>query len=123
MDGGDAFFADELILRRSRAKTKFKSADTQTGNYNQSWLSTALRQPHVAHRRPTRRPHPTAAPGAAESARAKAAARKGADLPHPAGFVARARAASTHGTPNLRAGYQSYYEIMQGPDAWPSAPR
>ena len=38
-DGGDAFFADELILTALEGKEKFKSADTQTGNYDQSWLS------------------------------------------------------------------------------------
>jgi hypothetical protein len=38
-DGGDAFFGDELILAALEGKEKFKSADTQTGNYDQSWLS------------------------------------------------------------------------------------
>jgi hypothetical protein len=39
MDGGDAFFADELILAALDGQTKFRSADTQTGNYDQTWLS------------------------------------------------------------------------------------
>ena len=39
MDGGDAFFGDELILAALEGKDKFKSADTQTGNYDQTWLS------------------------------------------------------------------------------------
>jgi hypothetical protein len=38
-DGGDAFFFDELILAALEGKDKFKSTDTQTGNYDQSWLS------------------------------------------------------------------------------------
>src|SRR5690242_21703294 len=38
-DGGDAFFADELILAAVDGKTKFSSADTQTGNYSQAWPS------------------------------------------------------------------------------------
>ena len=41
-DGGDAFFADELILAALDGKTKFRSADTQTGNYDQSWLSERI---------------------------------------------------------------------------------
>src|SRR5689334_25306084 len=38
-DGGDAFFADELFTAAIEGKTKFSSADTQTGNYDQTWLS------------------------------------------------------------------------------------
>src|SRR5215510_10805743 len=39
MDGGDAFFADELISAAIEGKTKFSSSDTQVGNYDQTWLS------------------------------------------------------------------------------------
>ncbi len=39
MDGGDAFFADELFTAAIEGKTKFSSADTQVGNYDQTWLS------------------------------------------------------------------------------------
>ena len=39
LDGGDAFFFDELVLAALEGKSKFTSADTQTGNYDQSWLS------------------------------------------------------------------------------------
>jgi hypothetical protein len=42
IDGGDAFFADELILAALEGKTKFSSADTQTGNYDQTWLSERI---------------------------------------------------------------------------------
>ena len=42
MDGGDAFFADELILAALDGKAKFSSADTQVGNYDQSWLSERI---------------------------------------------------------------------------------
>ena len=38
-DGGDAFFGDELFLAALEGRTKFSSADTQTGNYDQTWLS------------------------------------------------------------------------------------
>ena len=42
MDGGDAFFADELFNAAVEGKTKFKSSDTQTGNYDQTWLSERI---------------------------------------------------------------------------------
>jgi len=117
-DGGDAFFADELILTALEGKEKFKSADTQTGNYDQSWLSDRV----FDHRTsliidpPDGRVPPLAA-GAAERTRAQAAARRGrgpADAPDDLSLGTRC---ITFGTPNLRAGYQSYFEITQGPDA------
>src|SRR5215510_15937543 len=42
MDGGDAFFADELFTAALEGQTKFKYTDTQTGNYDQSWLSDRI---------------------------------------------------------------------------------
>ncbi len=39
MDGGDAFFAEELFTAALEGKTKFSSSDTQVGNYDQTWLS------------------------------------------------------------------------------------
>ena len=41
IDGGDAFFADELMLAALEGKTKFSSADTQTGNYDQTGCPSA----------------------------------------------------------------------------------
>ena len=42
MDGGDAFFADELFNAALEGKTKFSSSDTQVGNYDQTWLSDRI---------------------------------------------------------------------------------
>ena len=39
MDGGDAFFADELFTAAIEGKSKFSSSDTQVGTYDQTWLS------------------------------------------------------------------------------------
>ena len=70
MDGGDAFFADELITAAVDGKTKFSSADTQTGNYGRrgcrSASSTTARRsssirPTAAFRRS--RPAPPSARG------------------------------------------------------------
>jgi len=115
-DGGDAFFADELILAAVDGKTKFSSADTQTGNYSQAWLSERVLDNRTSHIiDPPDGRIPPAAPGAVERARAQAAARRGrgpADAAQDLGLSTRC----VHsGTPNLRAGYQSYFAITQGP--------
>ena len=78
IDGGDAFFADELILAALEGRTKFSSADTQTGNYDQTWLSERIwdnRTSLIIDPPDGRIPPP--APAAAERARAQAAARQG----------------------------------------------
>jgi hypothetical protein len=116
MDGGDAFFADELITAVIDGKTTFSSSDTQVGNYDQSWLSTRVwdnRTSLIIDPLDGRIPPP--APGAAERARAQAAARQGrgpADSPEDLSLGTRC---ISYGTPNIRAGYQSYFEITQGP--------
>jgi hypothetical protein len=116
MDGGDAFFADELILAAVEGSTKFSSRDTQTGNYGQAWLSERIldnRTSLIIDPPDGRIPPP--APGAAERARALAAERQKrgpADSAQDLGLSTRCVHA---GTPNLRAGYQSYFAITQGP--------
>src|SRR5262245_6050226 len=76
-DGGDAFFADELILAAVDGKTKFSSADTQTGNYSQAWLSERILDNRTSLIiDPADGRIPPAAPGAQERARAAAAARQ-----------------------------------------------
>jgi hypothetical protein len=117
MDGGDAFFADELILAAVEGSTKFSSRDTQTGNYGQAWLSERIldNRTSLIIDPPDGR-IPPAAPGAAERARALAAERQKrgpADSAQDLGLSTRCVHA---GTPNLRAGYQSYFAITQGPD-------
>src|ERR1041385_4283370 len=69
-DGGDAFFADELFNAALEGKTKFSSADTQTGNYDQSWLSDRVwdNRTSLIIDPPDGR-IPPLAPGAAERAR------------------------------------------------------
>jgi hypothetical protein len=116
MDGGDAFFADELITAALEGKAKFSSSDTQVGNYDQTWLSDRIwdnRTSLIIDPPDGRIPAP--APGAAERARAQAAPRQGrgpADSPEDLSLGTRC---ISYGTPNIRAGYQSYFEITQGP--------
>jgi len=118
MDGGDAFFGDELILAALEGKDKFKSADTQTGNYDQTWLSERVfdnRTSLIIDPPDGRIPPP--APGAAERARALAATRRGRGPADSAEDLSLGTRCISFGTPNIRAGYQSYFEVTQGPDA------
>ena len=116
IDGGDAFFADELILAALDGKAKFSSADTQTGNYDQTWLSERIwdNRTSLIIDPPDGR-IPPAAPGAAERARAQAAARQGRGPADRVQDLSMSTRCVSAGTPNLRAGYQSYFSITQGP--------
>jgi hypothetical protein len=117
LDGGDAFFFDELILAALEGKDKFKSTDTQTGNYDQSWLSERVfdNRTSLIIDPPDGRIPPTV-PGFAERSRAARAAappRGPADRAQDLGLSTRC----VHfGTPNLMAGYQSYFALTQSPD-------
>jgi len=115
-DGGDAFFADELFTAAIEGKTKFSSADTQTGNYDQTWLSDRIwdnRTSLIIDPPDGRMPAPAA--GAAERARAEAAGRRGRGPADSAADLSLGTRCVTFGTPNIRAGYQSYFDITQGP--------
>jgi hypothetical protein len=117
-DGGDAFFADELFNAALDGKEKFTSADTQVGNYDQSWLSERVwdnRTSLIIDPPDGRIPAPAA--GAADRARARAAARQGRGPADAPGDLSMGTRCITFGTPNIRAGYQSYFEVTQGPDA------
>jgi len=116
MDGGDAFFADELFTAAIDGKTKFSSSDTQVGNYDQTWLSDRVwdnRTSLIIDPPDGRMPAP--APGAAERARAQAAAAQGRGPADRASDLSLGTRCVSYGTPNIRAGYQSYFEITQGP--------
>ncbi len=118
MDGGDAFFADELITAALEGKTKFSSADTQTGNYDQTWLSERIwdnRTSLIID--PPDGQLPAQAPAALERARAEEAARRGKGPADRAADLSLGTRCVSYGTPNIRAGYQSYFEITQSPDA------
>jgi hypothetical protein len=115
-DGGDAFFADELFNAALEGKTKFSSADTQTGNYDQTWLSerTWDNRTSLIVDPPDGR-IPALAPGAAERARAQATAQQARGPADSAQDLSLGTRCISYGTPNIRAGYQSYFEITQGP--------
>ena len=116
MDGGDAFFADELFTAVVEGKTKFSSSDTQVGNYDQTWLSERIfdNRTSLIIDPPDGR-IPGLAPAAVERARAQAAARQTRGPADRAQDLSLGTRCVSSGTPNIRAGYQSYFEITQGP--------
>ena len=116
MDGGDAFFADELFNAAVAGKTKFTSADTQTGNYDQTWLSDRVfdnRTSLVIDPPDGRIPALTSE--AVERARQQAALRQGRGPADRVQDLSLSTRCVSFGSPNLRAGYQSYFGISQGP--------
>jgi hypothetical protein len=116
MDGGDAFFADELISAALDGKTKFSSSDTQVGNYDQTWLSERVwdNRTSLIIDPPDGR-IPTLTPEGTERARVQAAAQKARGPADRAQDLSLGTRCVSYGTPNIRAGYQSYFDITQGP--------
>ena len=115
-DGGDAFFGEELFVAALEGKEKFSSSDTQTGNYDQAWLSdrTWDNRTSLIIEPPDGRVPPLAA-GVAERRAAQRVALQGrgpADRAQDLGLGTRC---ITYGTPNLFAGYQSYFAVTQAP--------
>lgn len=116
VDGGDAFFGEELFVAALEGKEKFSSSDTQTGNYDQTWLSdrTWDNRTSLIVDPPDGRVPPLA-PGVAErraAQRAAAQSRGPADRAQDLGLGTRC---ISYGTPNLFAGYQSYFAVTQAP--------
>jgi hypothetical protein len=117
IDGGDAFFGDELFVAALEGRAKFSSSDTQTGNYDQTWLSERIwdNRTSLIIDPPDGR-IPPLAPAAMERTAAQRAARERrgpADRAQDLGLGTRC---ISYGTPNLFAGYQSYFEVTQGPN-------
>src|SRR5689334_14636790 len=115
-DGGDAFFGEELFVAALDGKAKFSSSDTQTGNYDQTWLSERVwdnRTSLIIDPPDGRIPSPAA--GFAERAAAQRAARQGRGPADSAQDLGLGTRCIGYGTPNLFAGYQSYFAVTQGP--------
>jgi hypothetical protein len=115
-DGGDAFFGEELFNAALAGKTKFTSSDTQTGNYDQTWLSERVfdNRTSLIVDPPDGRV-PALVPEAVERQQRQAAARRARGPADQVQDMALGTRCVTFGTPNILAGYQSYFEINQGP--------
>jgi hypothetical protein len=115
LNGGDAIFFDDLINNALSGNANFRSTDAGTGNYSQVWLSDRV----LEHRTslivdPPDGRIPAQSPAMQQRAAERAAARR---LNPPGFFEAfngMTRCISV-GVPNIFAGYNSYFEFVQGP--------
>ena len=114
--GGDAVFFDELINNALAGNTNVRSSDGRTGNYSQVWLSERVLENRTSLIvDPPDGRVPPQSPAAQQRATERAAARK---LNPPSQIEAlglMTRCVST-GVPNIFAGYNSMFEIVQSPD-------
>ena len=116
VDGGDAFFGDDLVRAALAEGTDFRSFDGNTGNYDQSWLverefenRTSLIVDPPNGRLPEMTP---------EGKKRSDKARKGFLGIEPAGpeDLSNGVRCITWSAPNMLAGYNSYFQIFQTPD-------
>jgi hypothetical protein len=117
---GDAAFGDEAfrnaLANVNGTKSGFKSSDTQTGNYSSVWTVERVfdnRTSLITEPRDGRLPPMT--PEGTMVREANGAALK--RLPHGPEDRTLAERCITYGSPQLIAGYQSYYQIRQTPSA------
>jgi hypothetical protein len=113
-DDSDAVFGDSLVLA-ALANEKGKSFEPSTGNYNNFWLV----EREVDNRTslivdPADGRIPTLTPEAIDRAAAQAAHRRQSPADGPEDRPLGERCL-TFGTPRVGAGYNSYYQIVQGP--------
>ena len=115
LDAGDAAFGDQFFNVALTAPETFTSSDGGTGNYNQFWLVERdfnNRTSLITDPPDGRLPRLTAA---AQAAAAAARANRG----RPAAWTedrGLSERCITFGLPNLLAGYNSYYQILQTAD-------
>ena len=114
--GQDALFGDQLILAAIE-KTKATSYDPTTGNYNQFWIADRVfntnRTSLVVNPSNGRIPSTTAS---ADAAIERATQRL---VDHPADWTTDrplSERCITYGAPNIFAGYNSYFQLIQGAD-------
>ena len=113
---GDALFGDELITDAIDGNEKAQSHDTQTGNYNGSWLPARVfeRRTSLIIDPPNGRIPPQTPE--AQSRRAAAAEQRRlhpADGPTNRGLSERC---ITFGVPRLTAAYSSVFQVVQSPN-------
>lgn len=116
LDGGDAFFADDLVAAAVEDGTEFRSFDQTTGNYNQFWIV----ERELDHRTslivdpPNGRIPPLTPDGRARQMKATRGF-LGIEPDGPEDMSNSVRCI-TWGVPNVLAGYNSYFHVLQTPD-------
>ena len=116
LDGGDAFFADDFVTAAVAEGTDFRSFDQKTGNYNQFWIverefenrTSLIVDP------PDGRLPPMTRDGQARRTKAVRGF-LGIEPDGPEDLSNQVRCI-TYGIPNILAGYNSYFHILQTPD-------
>lgn len=115
LDGSDAPFGDELFHAAAARNKGHKSADRQVGNYSQVWLSDRVLEKRTSQIvDPPDGRIPALTPQAVQRNAERAAARK-ANPPSQLEALGNSTRCISMGMPNLFAGYQSYYDFVQGP--------
>ena len=115
LDGSDAPFGDELFTAAAQRNKGHRSSDRQVGNYSQVWLSDRVLEKRTSQIiDPPDGRIPALSPQALERNAARAAARR-ANPPSQLEALGNTTRCITMGMPNLFAGYQSYFDIAQGP--------
>ena len=117
LTGDDAFFGDDFITAALADDKQYRSFDTQTGNYNQFWLverdfdnRTSLIVDPPNGKLPPRTPD---GQQRAEAELVRLFSPSVPDGPEDPSLLLRC---ITFGLPNLFAGYNSYFQILQTPD-------
>ena len=116
LDGGDAFFGDDLVAAAVAQGTDFRSFDNKTGNYNQFWIverEFENRTSLIVDPPDGRLPPMT--PEGQERFAARRRGFLGVDVSGPEDTTNSIRCI-TWGVPNILAGYNSYFQILQTPD-------
>jgi hypothetical protein len=114
-NAGDAAFADSVFVAALSEAREFRSNDGQTGNYNQFWLAEREfdnRTSLIVDPPDGRLPPLTPEAQKRQDERAEARKRSPADGPEDRRLSERC---ITFGLPNLLAGYNSNYQILQTP--------
>jgi hypothetical protein len=117
LDGGDAFFADDFVTAAVEEGVDFRSFDQKTGNYNQFWIvdrefdnRTSLIVDPPGGKVPALTPE--------GRKRLEKATRGflGIDPAGPEDLSDQVRCI-TYGVPNILAGYNSFFQILQTPES------
>jgi hypothetical protein len=116
LDGDDAFFGDDFVTAALSENKQARSFDTQTGNYNQFWLverdfekRTSLIVDPPNGKLPALTPE---GQRRAEAELQRVFGGSRATGPEDLSLLVRC---ITFGLPNLFAGYNSYFQVLQAP--------
>ncbi len=115
LDGGDAFFADDFVAAAVEEGADFRSFDQKTGNYNQFWIVEREfdnRTSLIVD--PPDGKIPPLTPEGRKRLEKATRGFLGIDPAGPEDLSDQVRCI-TYGVPNILAGYNSFFQILQTP--------